>query len=70
MKTLNIFQLRGMSRHAVDSYMVDNDYKIYDIDFNEKIPSLSEVTYKHSGILDLRIKVSYNNNIVYKIIFC
>lgn len=70
MKTLNIFQLRGMSRGVIDSYMVDNDYKIYDIDFNEKIPSLSEVTYKHNGILDLRIKVSYNNNIVYNIIFC
>ena len=70
MKTLNIFQLRGMSRSVIDSYMVDNDYKIYDIDFNEKIPSLSEVTYKHSGILDLKIKISYNDNIVYKIIFC
>ena len=59
-----------MSRSVIDSYMVDNDYKIYDIDFNEKIPSLSEVTYKHSGILDLKIKISYNDNIVYKIIFC
>lgn len=70
MKTLNIFQLRGMSRSVIDSYMVDNDYKIYNVDFNEKIPSLTEITYKHSGILDLKIKVSYNDYIVYKIEFC
>ena len=70
MKTLNIFQLRGMSRKVIDSYMIDNNYKIYDMDFDENTPSLTEVTYKYNGVLDLKIKVSYNDNIMYKIVFC
>ena len=59
-----------MSRSIIDSYMVDNNYKIYDIDFDVCTPSLTEITYKYSGVLDLKIKVSYNDNIVCKIIFC
>ena len=70
MKKLDLFQLRGMSRTVIDDYMVENGYKILDVDFNENTPNLSDITYKKEGVLDLKIKVSFCNNIVWKFTFC
>lgn len=70
MRKLNLFQLRGMSREIIDNYMVENGYKILDVDFNENTPSLSDITYRKDGILDLKIKVSFCDNIVYRFTFC
>ena len=70
MKKLDLFQLRGMSRSIFDDYMVENGYKILDVDFNENTPNLSDITYKKEGVLDLKIKVSFCNNIVWKFTFC
>lgn len=70
MNKLDLFQLRGMSRTIIDDYMVENGYKILDVDFNENTPNLSDITYRKDGVLDLRIKVSFCNNIVWKFTFC
>ena len=70
MKRLDLFQLRGMSRSVLDDYMVENGYKILDVDFNENTPNLSDITYRKEGVLDLKIKISYCNNIVWKFTFC
>ena len=70
MKRLDLFQLRGMSRTVIDNYMVENGYKILDVDFNENTPSLTDITYRKEGILDLKIRVSFCDNIVWKFTFC
>lgn len=70
MKKLDLFQLRGMSRTVIDNYMVENNYKILDVDFNENTPTITDVTYKLQGVLDLKIRVTFCNNIVWKFTFC
>ena len=59
-----------MSRTVIDNYMVENGYKIYEVDFNENTPSLTDITYKKEGVLDLKIRVSFCDNIVWKFTFC
>lgn len=70
MKRLDLFQLRGMARSILDDYMVENGYKILDVNFNENTPNLSDITYRKDGVLDLKIRVSFCNNIVWKFTFC
>ena len=70
MKKLDLFSIRGMSRTVIDNLMIENNYKILDVDFNENTPTLTDVTYKKQGVLDLRIRVSFCDNILYKVTFC
>lgn len=70
MKKLDLFSIRGMSRTVIDNLMIENNYKILDVDFNENTSTLTDVTYKKQGVLDLRIRVSFCDNILYKVTFC
>lgn len=71
MKKLDLFSLRGMSRHTIDNLMVDRGYKIYDVDFNYHDTNMTYVTYKKQDtIIDERICIRFYNDIIESILFC
>lgn len=63
MKNLSLFQLKGMSRTVIDSYMIDNNYKIYNVDIGDTVKD-SIVTYKLQSIVNDVITVRFHDNII------
>lgn len=59
MKKLSLFELQNTSRAIVDNYMVDNNYKIYKVDFIESTRS-SIITYKLQSVIDNKITCIFN----------
>ena len=68
MKNLSLFQLKGMSRTVIDSYMIDNNYKIYNVDIGDTVKD-SIVTYKLQSVVNNTIKCYFHDNSIYRIDF-
>ena len=61
MKKLSIFELKHCSRAIVDRYFIDNNYKIYKVDFIESTMS-QVITYKLQSVIDDTITCIFNRN--------
>ena len=66
MKNLSLFQLKGMSRTVIDSYMIDNNYKVYNVDIGDTVKD-SIVTYKLQSVVVNAITCHFYDNSLYRI---
>lgn len=68
MKNLSLFQLSGASRKIIDDFMIDNNYKIYKVDFG-KTPEHTIIIYKLQSCIIQYIECSFMNNQLFNICF-
>ena len=61
MKKLSLFELKNCTRAIVDRYFIDNNYKIYKVDFIESTMS-QVITYKLQSIIDDKITCIFNRD--------
>lgn len=69
MKKLSLFELRGMNRKVIDDFMIDNNYKIENVDFLDNKPDNILVTYKLQSVVIQKITIGFNNGFLDRILF-
>lgn len=69
MKKLNLFELHGMTRKIIDDFMIDNNYKIENVDYLDNNIKCVLVTYKLQSIINYRITIGFLDGCLDRILF-